>query len=83
MPINPGNIMQAFQNETDPAWREKLAAVNVHIRTMPYVIDLEPYFYDAQGVLSTEYAADGLHPDIEGKQLMAQIINMHKDMLRK
>ena len=83
MPINPGNIMQAFQNETDPAWREQLAAVNVHIRTMPYVIDLEPYFYDAQGVLSTEYAADGLHPDIEGKQLMAQIINMHKDMLRK
>ena len=69
--------------KTDPAWREKLAAVNAHIRSMPYVIDLEPYFYDAQGFLATEYAADGLHPDIEGKQLMAQIINMHKDMLRK
>ena len=82
MPINPANIMAAFQAKTDLHWRDKIAAVNKHIRTMPYFIDLEPYFYDQQGCMSTEYAADGLHPGIIGKQLMAEIINAHMNLLK-
>ena len=83
MPINPPNIFQAFQTETAPDWYPKLQQVNAHIRQMPYYIDLEPYFYDTQGFLSADYSIDGLHPDINGKQLMAQIINAHMDLLKK
>ena len=83
MPINPPNISKAFQTETDPDWKNKIAAVNAHIRSLPYHIDLEPYFYDQQGFMSNDYSIDGLHPDITGKQLMAQIINAHMDLLKK
>jgi lysophospholipase L1-like esterase len=83
MPINPRNIYAAFQTDTDPNWQQKIMDVNNYIREQPYFIDLEPYFYDDFGYLATEYATDGLHPDIKGKQLMAEIINLHQDLLRK
>lgn len=84
MPINPTNIYNAFQTETDPDWRQKMNIVNAYIRQQPYYIDLEPYFYDDSGqMMSTEFATDGLHPDIRGKMLMAEIINAHQDMLKK
>ena len=83
MPINPDNIMFAFQTPTDINWHAKMSAVNDFIRTQPYFIDLEPYFYDAEHkVLDTTLSADGLHPGIRGKKLMAEIINLHKDLLK-
>ena len=82
MPINPTNIMLAFNTETADDWHEDMTQVNAFIRKQPYYIDLEPYFYDNQGFMATQYATDGLHPDIKGKQLMAQIVNAHKDLFR-
>jgi lysophospholipase L1-like esterase len=82
MPINPENIYHAFQTETDEGWHEKLATVNRFIRTQPYYIDLEPHFYNRSGELARKYATDGLHGDIKGKQLMAQIINDHRYLLQ-
>lgn len=84
LPINPQRILRAFGSTTHSEWDSKLKIVNQHIRTMPYYIDLEPYFYDAENrFLSPELAIDGLHPDISGKMLMANIINKNKHLLRK
>ncbi len=76
--------MRAFNAVTNKEWYQKLNVVNAHIRTMPYYIDLEPYFYDSDGkLLAAELAIDGLHPDVSGKMLMAKIINKHKNLLRQ
>ena len=84
MPINPANIYAAFQTETDPAWHQKMDEVNAYIRRQPYYIDLEPYFYDpTKSIMAPEFATDGLHPDIYGKMLMAEIINEHQYLLKR
>ena len=84
MPINPENIEYVFQVPTDPDWHEKLDKINAFIRELPYHIDIEPYFYDkTRSVLDYNLSVDGLHPDIQGKMLMAEIINLHKNMFLK
>ena len=84
MPIRPENIYLAFHTESDPNWPEKLNEVNNYIRQQAYYIDLEPYFYDeTHSQLPEIMAADGLHPDIYGKMLMAEIINQQQHLLRK
>ena len=84
MPINPGNIQFAFHTPTDKKWEAKLLQVNTWIRSQPYYIDLEPYFYDASHqVMDTQFSIDGLHPDVRGKMLMGEIINQHKDLFIK
>lgn len=83
IPINPAHIQFAFHAQTDPYWREKLRKVNDYIKRQKYSIDLEPYFYDpTHSFLAPEFSVDGLHPDIRGKMLMAEIVNMHQDELR-
>lgn len=74
-PINPANIQKVFQEETADEWKEEFAKVNHFIRQQPYHIDLEPYFINANRELPDHFAVDGLHLDIEGKKLMAQVIN--------
>ncbi|SFM25438.1 GDSL-type esterase/lipase family protein [Pelosinus propionicus] len=74
-PINPQAIQQVFNEETVPEWQKEFAVVNHFIRQQRYYIDLEPYFADENQTLPLRYATDGLHLDIEGKKLMAQIIN--------
>ncbi len=74
-PINPDAIQQVFNEETVSNWQREFAAVNSFIRQQRYHIDLEPYFADGNHTLPLRYATDGLHLDIEGKKLMAQIIN--------
>ncbi|MDD4601819.1 hypothetical protein SDC9_27498 [bioreactor metagenome] len=74
-PINPAAIDRAFNEETIPNWREQFDLVNNFIRLQRYYIELDPYFCDSNRELPDHYAIDGLHPDIEGKKLIAQIIN--------
>ena len=76
-PINPTAIEEAFQEQTTPYWRDEFILVNRFIRQQRYFIDLEPYFVGANGELPLRFAIDGLHLDIEGKKLMAEIINRH------
>lgn len=84
MPINPESIAYAFHSPTDPKWYEKMNKINSYIRTLPYSIDLEPYFYDrTRTVMDYSFSIDGLHPDIRGKMLMAEIINRHKNLLQQ
>ncbi|WP_110956123.1 SGNH/GDSL hydrolase family protein [Anaerosinus massiliensis] len=79
LPLNPANISKTFGTETSPNWKLELTKVNAFIRTQHYYIDIEPYFYDENGEMATYLATDGLHPDIIGKKLMAEIINANKN----
>ncbi|MGN0941244.1 MAG: GDSL-type esterase/lipase family protein [Selenomonadaceae bacterium] len=84
MPINPANIEKAFHTPSDPDWMTKMKKINAFIREQEYYIDLEPYFYNkSHTLLNGDLSIDGLHPDIVGKMLMAEIINMNKDKFRK
>lgn len=84
MPIHPQNIYTAFHTETFDNWRAKLSKINAFIRKQEYCIDLEPYFYDnTKTQLDPILGTDGLHPDIQGKMLMAEIINRHRDLFRQ
>lgn len=61
-----------------------MTAVNMWIRSQDFYIDIEPYFYDAQKqILDTRLSTDGLHPDIDGKRMMAEIINQHRDVFQE
>lgn len=83
-PVNPANIMLAFRTPTDPNWYLKMQKINAYIKTKPYYIDLEPYFYDStHTIMEPSFSNDGLHPDINGKKLMAEIINRHKDVFKE
>ena len=84
MPINPVNIKNAFHTDTDPNWRQKLNQINEFIRSQTYYIDLEPHFYDIMNTkLDDRLSVDGLHPDIRGKMMMAEIINQHQNLFIK
>ena len=83
LPINPEHISLAFHTETDPSWKWKMMAVNTWIRTQEFYVDMEPYFYDKERrILDPLLSTDGLHPDINGKRMMAEIINEHRDLFR-
>lgn len=82
MPINPKNIRFAFHTPTDPLWHEKLTLVNNFIKMQKYYIDLEPYFYDANGEMDEKFSVDGIHPDLRGKMLMAEIVNFYHKTLK-
>lgn len=82
MPINPDNISYAFHTPTDPEWHEKLLKVNDFIRRQQYFIDLEPYFYNSSGEMDVKFSIDGIHPDIRGKMLMGEIINLHRGLFQ-
>lgn len=74
-PVNPAAILRTFNEPTAPGWRQELLQVNDFIRRQPYFIDLHPHFTDSAGELPLRFATDGLHYDIAGKKLMAEIIN--------
>ena len=84
LPLNPERIALAFHSETDLSWRWKMTAVNMWIRSQDFYIDIEPYFYDAQKYnLDPRLSTDGLHPDIDGKRMMAEVINQHRDIFQE
>ena len=81
LPLNPERITLSFHSETDPKWQWKMNAVNTWIRAQKYYIDIEPYFYDSEKhILEPLLSTDGLHPDINGKRMMAEIVNEHRDL---
>ncbi|MBQ6296213.1 MAG: SGNH/GDSL hydrolase family protein [Selenomonadaceae bacterium] len=82
MPINPANLQNAFHTPTDPNWHAKLQQINDYIKRQEFFIDIEPYFYDAQGTMDTNFSVDGIHPDIRGKMLIGELISKHKNLLK-
>ena len=82
-PLNPDNILLAFQTPTDPGWHAKMTAINEFIRKQRYFIDLEPYFYAKdKKILDPKWANDGLHQDVYGKMLIGEIINQHQRLFK-
>ncbi len=51
-----------------------LTEVNAYIRTHTY-IDMATAIPTQDGLLPTQYALDGLHPDANGKALMGAYVN--------
>ena len=82
MPINPENLMRAFHTPTDPNWHAKLKRINEYIKRQEFFIDIEPYFYDAQGTMSVALSVDGIHPDIRGKMLIGELISKNKNLFK-
>ena len=82
MPINPDNIRNAFRTDTDPDWHSKLQQINEYIRRQEFVIDIEPYFYDARGTMNVALSVDGIHPDLRGKMLIGELISKHKNLFQ-
>lgn len=76
-PINPDAIGRVFGEETSPYWREELDIVNHFVRQQKFYIDIEPFLSDGNGLLPERFAIDGLHPDIEGKKIIAAVINQN------
>ena len=75
MPLNPENLQRAFHTPTDPDWHDKLNKINEYIKKQSFFVDLEPYFYDANGTMSVALSVDGIHPDIRGKMLIGELIS--------
>ncbi len=82
MPINPANIQNAFHTPTDPDWHAKLQQINDYIKRQEFFIDIEPYFYDAQGTMDVSFSVDGIHPDIRGKMLIGELISKNKNLFK-
>ena len=82
MPLNPENLQRAFRTPTDPGWHAKLQKINEYIKRQEFVIDIEPYFYDAQGTMNVELSVDGIHPDIRGKMLIGELISKNKNLFK-
>ena len=60
-----------------------MTAVNTWIRAQDFYVDIEPYFYDKQkNILDPLISTDGLHPDMNGKQMMAEIVNERRELFR-
>ena len=82
MPINPPNIFYIFRTETDENWHKKQIAINKFIRQQEFFIDIEPYFYDKAGMMDKKFSIDGMHPDIRGKKLIGEIINLNRHLFK-
>ncbi len=72
--VNPDSIMHIFKEETAPDYPNRFNKVNDFIRTQIH-IDTAAAFSCPDNKLPVMYALDGLHPDANGKKLMAEIIN--------
>ncbi len=72
--INPDSIEHIFQEGTAPDYASRFLTVNNFIRTQVY-IDTAAAFVCPDNKLPVKYALDGLHPDANGKKLMAERIN--------
>ena len=73
-PIHPDNIQHVFAEPTADDWQDRFDTVNDYIRTQVH-IDMALAIEAPDGVLPTEYALDGLHPDANGKALMGAYVN--------
>ncbi|WP_425060182.1 SGNH/GDSL hydrolase family protein [Sporomusa carbonis] len=79
-PVNPINIKRVFNEDTSPNWQEEWYKVNKWVREQTYYVDIAPMLMDNDGVMPTEFATDGLHPDTKGKALIGYAVG---DYLRK
>ena len=81
-PINPRNIAHVFDEPTAPDWQMRFERVNSYIRDQACV-DAASAFVCPDGVLPTELALDGLHPDVDGKRLIGEQVNKEWDKAKR
>lgn len=76
-PINPDAIKRAFNEETDENWQREWHIVNAWIRGQAYYVDVAPLLAGSDGLLPQKFAADGLHPDTVGKELIGRAVGKY------
>lgn len=76
-PVNPAAIKRVFGEDTSPQWRDEWLEVNRWIKQQPYHVDISPFFAGPDGVLPSELAVDGLHPDTKGKAMMGKAVGSY------
>lgn len=81
-PVNPSRIQKVFSEGTAPSWKRDIILVNAWIKRQPYYVDIYSSLVGPDGYLPMRYAADGLHPDIEAKRIMAQNIQKKLGMYK-
>ena len=74
-PVNP-KIMRKikFVDPPQPDWKEHMNYICDWIRQQEYHIDIEEDFSDENGILRNDLAVDGLHPDVEGKEIIGHAV---------
>lgn len=88
-PVNPVAMNEVSGIVAYPGWERELAKVNDWIKKQNYNVDITPELTDARGWLQPHLAADGLHPDVEGKKIIGEAIgkslerNFKNSLLRK
>lgn len=80
-PVNPAAIERAFGEATDPEWQREWHRVNAWIRSQPYYVDTASLLTGNDGLLPTKIAADGLHPDTKGKELIGRAVGEYLSRL--
>ena len=76
-PINPEAMKSVSNIDVAPGWEREQQSVNAWIRSQRYYVDITGKFTDDRGWLFATMAVDGLHPDVEGKQIIGSTIGAY------
>lgn len=76
-PINPAAMKAVSNIDVAPGWEREQQSVNAWIRSQRYYVDITGKFTDDRGWLFATMAVDGLHPDVEGKQIIGSTIGAY------
>jgi lysophospholipase L1-like esterase len=73
-PLNPAKMSLVSGLVTAPTWKGEQLKINEWIIKQRYHLDITKPLSDKRGWLKDELAADGLHPDVEGKKIIGMAI---------
>lgn len=76
-PVNPKAMRDVSGLNASHGWEQEQVKINAWIRKQSYHVDITPRLTDEQGWLSSRLAVDGLHPGVEGKKIIGQMIGQY------
>lgn len=76
-PVNPAAMREVSGIAVAPSWQKERQKINAWIKKQPYHVDITPELTAKNGLLKSQLAADGLHPDREGKRIIGQAIGAY------
>lgn len=77
LPVNPAAMREVSGIAVAPNWQQEQKKINDWIKKQPYHIDVTPQLSAKNGLLKPSVAADGLHPDRDGKRVLGQAIGAY------
>lgn len=76
-PVNPAAMQEVSGIAVAPSWQKERQKINEWIKKQPYHVDITPELTAKNGLLKAQLAADGLHPDRDGKRIIGQAIGAY------